>query len=43
MKTLPLLLLLLSSAVLWAQQPRQPVMQKERQVLYDFRQDHVSK
>jgi hypothetical protein len=43
MKPRLLLLLFLSSAVLCAQQPRQPAMQKERQVLYDFRQDHVSK
>jgi hypothetical protein len=52
MKTLPLLLvlLLLNCAVLLGQlqrapapQQRQPAMQKGRQVLFDFREDHVSK
>jgi len=38
MKVLPLLLLFLSSSVVPAQRP---VIQKDRQVLYDFRQDHV--
>lgn len=45
MKTLPLFLVLfvLSSVVLVGQQQRQPVMQKGRQVLFDFRQDRVEK
>lgn len=45
MKTVPLLLVLLvlTSAVLMARQQRQPAIQKERQVLFDFRQDRVGK
>lgn len=45
MKTLSLLLLLilLSSAVSSRQQQRAPATQKQRQVLFDFRQDHASK
>lgn len=45
MKTVPLLLvfLILSSAVLLAQRPQQPAMQKDRQVLVDFRNDHYGK
>src|SRR5688500_16655901 len=45
MKTLPLFLVLfvLSSAVLLGQKQQQPVIQKERQVLFDFRQDRTSK
>ena len=45
MKTLALILvlLLLSSGVLFAQQPRTPSMQKGRQVLVDFREDHAGK
>ena len=45
MKTLPLFLalLMLSSAVLWAQQPQVPSMQKGKQILFDFRQDRTGK
>src|SRR5688572_2665950 len=45
MKTLPLFLVLfvLSSAVLLGQKQQQPVIQQERQVLSDFRQDRTSK
>src|SRR5687767_6914373 len=45
MKTLPLFLVLfvLSSAVLLGQKQQQPVIQKGRQVLFDFRQDRTSK
>ena len=45
MKTVPLVLLILvlSTAVLLAQQPQQPAMQKNRQVLVDFRNDHLTK
>ena len=44
MKTVPLLLvLLLLSSVLSAQQQRPPLMQKGRQVLFDFRADRADK
>ena len=45
MKTLPLFLVLfvLSSAVLLGQKQQQPVIQKGRQVLFDFRQDRTGK
>ena len=45
MKTLPLFLLLfvLSSVVLLGQKQQQPVTQKGRQVLFDFRQDRAGK
>lgn len=44
MKTVPLLLvLILSSAVSLAQRPQQPAMQKDRQVLFDFRSDRTGK
>jgi hypothetical protein len=43
MKPLPLLLLLLCSAVLLAQPQQQPSMQKGRQVLFDFRQNRAAK
>lgn len=45
MKTIPLVLLILvlSSAFSLAQQPQKPAMQKNRQVLFDFRNDHLTK
>ena len=45
MKPVPvmLLLLLLISAVYSAEQQRPPAVQKQRQVLYDFREDHAMK
>ena len=45
MKTIPLLLvfLILSSVVSLAQRPQQPAMQKDRQVLFDFRSDRTGK
>jgi hypothetical protein len=44
MKTIPLLLLflILSSVVSLAQRPQQPALQKNRQVLFDFRNDRTS-
>ena len=45
MKTIPLVLmfLILSSAVSLAQRPQQPAMQKDRQVLFDFRNERTDK
>ena len=45
MKTIPLLLvfLILSSVVSLAQRPPQPAMQKDRQVLFDFRNDRTGR
>jgi len=45
MKTVPLFLafFILSSVVLFGQKPQQPAMQKQRQVLFDFRNDRTGK
>ncbi|HEU4433743.1 MAG TPA: hypothetical protein VFR51_10115 [Pyrinomonadaceae bacterium] len=45
MKAIPLLLafLVLSSVVSLAQRPQQPAMQKDRQVLFDFRKERTGK